>query len=126
MALLGFGYLYSILEPADHLHDFPIALVNQDEGETITGPNGEEQRQNFGDQIAAGIVEGIDPDQIDVRETGITDAERQLRYGDVYGAIAIPSDFPKRLVILGTASVVPGDVEKPVLTGFTRTPARPA
>jgi len=70
MALLGFGYLYSILEPADHLHDFPIAHV--------------------------------------------------------YGAIAIPSDFPKRLVILGTASVVPGDVEKPVLTGFTRTPARPA
>ena len=42
MALLGFGYLYSILEPADHLHDFPIAHV--------------------------------------------------------YGAIAIPSGFPKRLV----------------------------
>src|SRR6478735_7562272 len=73
MALLAWFYLDSIADPQGSLHDFPVALVNSDEGELVPGPDGE-QRQNFGDQIVSGIVEGIDPDMIDLRQVGISEA----------------------------------------------------
>ncbi|KAA0021874.1 DUF3533 domain-containing protein [Antrihabitans cavernicola] len=115
MALLATLYLGSILNPEKNLHDFPIALVNQDEGETVPGPNGD-QRQNFGDQIADAMAEGIPADKVDLRRIGISEAQGLLSKGSIYGAIIIPSDFTKRLVILGQASVVPGEVERPAIT----------
>ncbi|MCX5043427.1 SNG1 family protein [Aldersonia sp. NBC_00410] len=115
MTLLAGFYLDSIADPEASLHDFPVALVNQDEGELVPGPSGE-QKQNFGDQIAAAIGNGIDPDQIDLRQVGIAEAQQQLQSADVYGVIIIPSDFSKRLLILAAGSVVPGEIEKPVIT----------
>lgn len=115
MALLAVLYLDSVVDPQKNLHHFPVALVNQDEGETVPGPNGD-GRQNFGDQIASGIAQGIDPDMIDLRQVGIAEAQAQMHNGDVYGTFIIPSDFSKRLLILAEASVVPGQVERPVIT----------
>jgi YhgE/Pip-like protein len=115
MTLLAGFYLDSIADPEGSLHDYPVALVNQDEGEVVPGPQGE-QRQNFGDQIVTGLVENIDPEMIDLRQVGIAEAQQQMQDADVYGTIVIPSDFSKRLVILATASVVPGEVEKPTIT----------
>ncbi|MFC9892707.1 YhgE/Pip domain-containing protein [Nocardia sp. NPDC127579] len=115
MALLGTMYLDYVVDPEKNLHDFPIALVNQDEGE-VTGPPGAQQRVNFGDQVAAGMRQNIPADKIDLRELGINEAELQMQSGKVYGTIIIPSDFSKRLGILGVGSVVPGDIQKPIIT----------
>ncbi len=111
--LLGIMYLDYVIDPNQNLHHFGIALVNQDVGDTL-GPQG--QRVNFGDQVAAGLKQAVPADRIDLREVGISEAERQMRSGKIYGAIIIPSDFTKRLGILGVASVVAGEVERPIIT----------
>lgn len=114
-ALLGYMYLVYVADPEKNLHHFPIALVNQDVGETLGQP-GQEQRVNFGEEVAAGLREAVPADKIDLRVLGITEAQRQMQTGAVYGAIIIPGDFSKRLGILGVGSVVPGDIERPILT----------
>ncbi|MGN2641846.1 YhgE/Pip domain-containing protein [Nocardia takedensis] len=111
--LLGIMYLDYVIDPEKNLHHFPIALVNQDVGDAL-GPQG--QQVTFGNQVAAGLREAVPADQIDLRELGIAEAERQMRSGEVYGAIVIPGDFTKRLGILGVASVVAGQVEQPIIT----------
>ncbi|MFH5228477.1 DUF3533 domain-containing protein [Antrihabitans spumae] len=116
MSLLAVLYLDSILDPQKNLHDFPIAVVNQDEGENVVAPDGTTQRQTFGDQIVQGLVDGIPKDKVDLRQVGIAEEQTLLRKGEIYGSIVIPSDFSKRLLILAQASVVDGDVEKPVIT----------
>ncbi|MGW2661642.1 YhgE/Pip domain-containing protein [Nocardia tengchongensis] len=111
MALLATMYLGYVVNPEKNLHDFPIALVNQDEGDTLAG-----KPTNAGNQLTAAMVENIPADKVDMQVVGIAEAQHLLRDGKVYGAIVIPSDFTKRLAILGAAGVVPGDVTRPVIT----------
>lgn len=110
-ALLGTMYLGYTADPEKHLHDFPIALVNQDVGDTLGG-----KPTNIGDQITTALRENVPADKIDLRQVGLNEAQRQLRNGEVYGAIVIPGDFTKRVAILGTASVVPGEIEQPIIS----------
>ncbi|MFD4180052.1 YhgE/Pip domain-containing protein [Rhodococcus sp. NPDC058514] len=116
MSLLAGLYLGGILDPRGSLHDFPIAVVNQDEGDVAPGSD---VRQNVGDQIVDGLVAGIPTDKVDLEQVGIGTAQSMLDSADAYGAIVIPSDFTKRLMILAQAGVVPGDVERPVITVYT-------
>lgn len=116
MSLLAGLYLGGILDPRGSLHDFPIAVVNQDEGDITPGTD---VRQNIGDQIVDGLVAGIPSDKVDLQQVGIGAAQSMLDSAQVYGAIVIPSDFTKRLMILAQAGVVPGDVERPVITVYT-------
>ncbi|MET7767981.1 ABC transporter permease [Nocardia sp. NPDC005366] len=113
--LLGIMYLAYVVDPEGNLHDFPIALVNQDVGETLGAP-GQQQRVDFGSQVADGIARAVPSDEIDLRVLGINEAEQQMQSGKVYGAIIIPSDFSKRLGILGVGSVIPADIERPIIT----------
>ncbi len=113
-ALLGTMYLGYTADPEKHLHDFPIALVNQDVGDTIAGAP-----TNLGDQIDAALRANIPADKIDLRPVGMNEAQRQLRNGEVYGALVIPGDFTKRVAILGAAAVVPGEVEQPIISVLT-------
>lgn len=118
MSLLAALYLGSILDPKKNLHDFPLAVVNQDEGDTVTDATGDHP-QNFGNQINDALVNGVDHDKIDLRQVGIAESQAMMRQGEVFGAIVIPSDFTKRLLILAKGSVVAGDIEKPVITVYT-------
>ncbi|WP_280263890.1 YhgE/Pip domain-containing protein [Nocardia abscessus] len=111
MALLSFMYLGYVLNPDKNLHDFPLALVNQDVGDSLGG-----NPANIGDQISAALVQHIPADKVDLKVTGVPEMQRMLLDGSIYGAIIIPSDFTKRLGILGTASVVEGQVERPIIT----------
>ncbi|WP_306307233.1 YhgE/Pip domain-containing protein [Nocardia higoensis] len=113
--LLSYLYLAYVADPEKNLHGFPIALVNMDVGDTLGTP-GEPRQVNFGTQVAEGIAAEVPADEIDLRRLGINEAQRQLRNGEVYGAIIIPGDFSKRLGILGVGSVVPGDIEQPIIT----------
>lgn len=110
-ALIATMYLGYTSDPEKNLHDFPVALVNQDVGDVMDG-----KTVNIGDQIADALSDKIPADKIDLRVVGINDARQQLSNGQVYGAIIIPGDFTKRVSILAAASVVPGDVERPVIT----------
>nr|WP_024800771.1 ABC transporter permease [Nocardia sp. BMG51109] len=114
-SLLGVMYLDYVVDPEKNLHDFPIALVNQDVGETL-GPPGREQRVNFGEQVADGLRQAVPADKIDLRVLGPNEARQAMQSAQVYGTIYIPSDFSKRLGILGVGSVVPGDIERPIIT----------
>ncbi|MBF6466239.1 DUF3533 domain-containing protein [Nocardia beijingensis] len=114
-ALLGIMYLDYVVDPEKNLHDFPIALVNQDVGDTI-GSADSAQKVNFGDQITRALAEGVPSDKVDLRVISINEAERQMQSGQVYGAIVIPSDFSKRLGNLGVGSVIPGDIPRPIIT----------
>ncbi|MEU6189411.1 DUF3533 domain-containing protein [Nocardia sp. NPDC047038] len=113
-ALLATMYLGYASNTEKNLHDFPVALVNQDVGDTLDG-----KPANFGAQVSDALVAGIPAEKIDLRVVGIAEARKQLQNGEVYGAIVIPSDFTKRLAILGAAAVVPGAVERPVITIHT-------
>ncbi|MEC3952556.1 DUF3533 domain-containing protein [Nocardia sp. CDC153] len=110
-ALIGTMYLGYTSDPEKNLHDFPVALVNQDVGDVMDG-----KTVNIGDQIADALSQKIPSEKIDLRRVGINDARQQLSNGQVYGAIIIPGDFTKRLSILAAASVVPGDIERPTIT----------
>ncbi|MEV6772861.1 DUF3533 domain-containing protein [Nocardia sp. NPDC051030] len=114
-SLLGVMYLDYVVDPEKNLHNFPIALVNQDVGDDLGTP-GQTKHVNFGDQVAAGLQKAVPSDKIDLRVLGINESQIQMQTGQVYGTIIIPSDFSKRLGILGVGSVVPGDITKPVLT----------
>lgn len=111
MALLGTLYLDYVLDPQKNLHDFPVALVDLDVGDTVGG-----KPVNIGNEVAGGLVTGIPKDKVDLRALGISEAQSQLQLGQIYGAIVIPSDFSKRMSNLAVASVVPGDVERPIIT----------
>ncbi|WP_378742623.1 YhgE/Pip domain-containing protein [Nocardia brasiliensis] len=113
--LLGIMYLDYVVDPEKNLHDFPIALVNQDVGDVI-GTADRAQQVNFGNQITDALVKGVPSDKVDLHVISISEAERQMQSGEVYGAIVIPSDFSKRLGILGVGSVIPGDMERPIIT----------
>ncbi|WP_433592676.1 YhgE/Pip domain-containing protein [Nocardia sp. CA-145437] len=114
-SLLGVMYLDYVVDPEKNLHDFPIALVNQDVGDDLK--TGDQVRHvNFGDQVADGLTKAVPADKIDLRVLGINEAQLQMQSARVYGTIIIPSDFSKRLGILGVGSVVPGEISKPVLT----------
>ncbi|WP_330231667.1 SNG1 family protein [Nocardia sp. NBC_00508] len=113
-ALLATMYLGYSGNTEENLHDFPVALVNQDVGDTIDG-----KPADIGAQVTDALVAGISSEKIDLRVVGIAEARKQLQYGRVYGAIVIPSDFTKRLAILGAAAVVPGEIERPVITVHT-------
>lgn len=114
MALLSTMYLGYVIDPEKNLHDFPIALVNQDDGEIRDGTP-----INIGDQITEALTEQVPADKIDLRVTGIAEAQRLLGHGEVYGAIVLPSDLSKRLSILGAGSVVPGEIDRPAITVIT-------
>ncbi|WP_280497465.1 DUF3533 domain-containing protein [Nocardia asiatica] len=110
-ALLATMYLGYAGNTERNLHDFPVALVNQDVGDTLAG-----KPANIGAQVADALVAGIPAEKVDLRVVGIAEAREQLRRGEVYGAIVIPSDFTKRLAILGAAAVIPGEIERPAIT----------
>lgn len=118
MTLLVALYMGGMLDPTKHLRHFPIALVNQDEGDTVPGSY-PPTRQTLGTQIASRLIDGVDSEKIDLRPMGIAQAQSLLDEGKIYGAIVIPSDFTKRTFILAHASITPGDVEEPMITVYT-------
>jgi YhgE/Pip-like protein len=113
-ALLGVMYLDYVVDPERNLHDFPVALVDQDVGDTVT-VSGRETHVDFGAQVAGGLRRAVPADKIDLRVLGINEAQLQMQSAQVYGTLIIPGDFSKRLGILGVGSVVPGDIQRPVL-----------
>ncbi|MEU6559516.1 YhgE/Pip domain-containing protein [Nocardia nova] len=110
-SLLGLMYLAYVAKPDQNLHDYPIAVVNNDVGDTIGG-----QRADYGGQVLDAITAHTPSDQFDLRVVGLNEAQRLMQDGKVYGALIIPADFTKRLGNLGAGSVLPGELPRPTIS----------
>lgn len=118
LSLLAVSYFGGVADPQRELHDFPIALVNNDVGDPVT-TDGVTTVQNVGNEIADRVAAGIDPKQIDLRRVGIDEAEHLMDTAQLYGMIVIPGDFTKTLRNFGAGGIVAGDLEKPLITVYT-------
>ncbi|AHH19819.1 putative transmembrane protein [Nocardia nova SH22a] len=110
-SLLGLMYLAYVAKPDQNLHNFPIAVVNNDVGDTIGG-----QRADYGSQVLDAVTTHTPSDRFDLRVVGLNEAQRLMQDGKVYGALIIPADFTKRLGNLGAGSVLPGELPRPTIT----------
>jgi hypothetical protein len=84
LAALAGLYLGGILNPGTNIRHFPIAVVNEDAGQT-------------GAQIVDGLVSGLDKNKFDVRVLSTDEATHQLDTAQVYGLVSIPADFSATL-----------------------------
>ncbi|WP_063813771.1 YhgE/Pip domain-containing protein, partial [Nocardia anaemiae] len=114
MSLLATMYLAYVVDPAKHMHDFPVAVVNQDQGDMLGG-----HVTNVGQQVSDALVEHIPADKVDLQVLGMAETQKKLDDGTLYGAIVIPSDFTHRLAIFSAASVAYDDVSRPTITVIT-------
>jgi YhgE/Pip-like protein len=124
MTVLAFMYVGAVTKPTANLHNFPIALVNDDAG-GIAAPG--EPQQNLGQQIADGLVKGTDPHQFNLKRISSAAAYDELDSGKVYGAIIISNDFTDRAlsiaraIVLDSKSIPP----RPTITVITNPRAGP-
>lgn len=103
LAALAGLYLGGILNPGTNIRHFPIAVVNEDAGPT-------------GARIVDGLVSGLDKNKFDLRVLSPDEASHQLDTAQVYGQVAIPSDFSQKLSAFGQGALAPGQAERPVVT----------
>jgi len=110
LALL-FAVLYvgANIDPAGHMKNLPVGLVNADKGAAVGG-----KQVNLGAQITDSIGKSTaGGDKIDWKVMDEREVKEELGKGKLYGALVVPADF--------TSSVA-------ALTGTTaaETPVRPA
>lgn len=114
-SLLGLMYLAYVADPDQNLHDYPIAVVNNDVGAEL-GPPGHETHIDYGARVLDAITANTPDDRFDLRVVGVSEAQRLMQDGQVYGAVIIPGDFTRQLVNLGAAPAQPGELRRPSLT----------
>ena len=117
-SLMAALYMSAVVDPQRHLHDFPIALVNEDSGGEVTGADGKATEQNIGDQVADGIISSAADNGIVVRRTDRSTALGELNSGKVYGVVIIGSNFTNRAVALGRSTVLPAQPTRPAIDIF--------
>ncbi|MFI7501736.1 SNG1 family protein [Streptomyces sp. NPDC049687] len=110
LALL-FAVLYvgANIDPAGHMKNLPVGLVNADKGAAVGG-----KQVNLGAQITESVRKSTaGGDKIDWKVMDEREVKEELGKGKLYGALVVPADF--------TSSVA-------ALTGTTaaETPVRPA
>lgn len=115
MSALAALYLGGTINASENIENFPVAIVNQDEGTTL--PDG--SHTNVGAQITGGIQSGIDHDEFAVFQLSLAQAEQRMGDGDLYGAIVIPSGLSSDLVSLAKSATSTGSSAKPVITILT-------
>jgi YhgE/Pip-like protein len=89
-------YIGSVVDPVDHLHDLPVAVVNQDRTATIGA-----QRINIGQEVQRGLsdtpaVSG----RLGLADTTLGAAEQAMDRGAWYAAVVIPPGFTTSLLAL--------------------------
>ncbi|GAB2677049.1 YhgE/Pip domain-containing protein [Nocardia goodfellowii] len=86
LSLLAVSYLGSVLNSEQHLRDFPLVLVDADQGV-------------YGRQVAAEVTDAL-AGRVALRVTDTAAAERLLSLGNMYGAVMIPAEFTAQLTAL--------------------------
>jgi YhgE/Pip-like protein len=106
LSALAVVYLGATLKPTSNLRQFPVAVVNDDPGQS-------------GEQIVSGLTAALDTEKFDVRVLSSADALRQLDAAQVYGLVLIPPDFSAKFHQIVKSAITPGRVDRPVVTVST-------
>ncbi|MCG7632596.1 SNG1 family protein [Gordonia McavH-238-E] len=117
-SLMAALYMAAVVDPQRHLHDFPVALVQEDAGGEVQDADGQSTKQNFGEQVAEGIISSAAENGIVVRRTDRSTALSELNSGKVYGVIVVGSNFTNRAVALGRSTVLTAEPAKPTIDIF--------
>jgi YhgE/Pip-like protein len=119
MGLLGVMYMAPAVDPAKHLHQFPIVLVNADTGALQPGTD---QKQYLGQQVLEGLQAGVDeqyPGKFDLDVVDRSTALTRLDNAHAYGAIFIPADFSSASFAFLGSAIGDTKVDQPVIEVFT-------
>ena len=81
------------------IDNIPVALVNNDELQTTTTPEGDEQIVFAGRQL---VTELTGADGFEWTITNSSDAEEALARGDVYAILTVPTEFSESILSLST------------------------
>ncbi len=117
LLIAGVG-MWALKDRVDRLDDVPAAVVNLDEGATMT-VDGKEQLVPFGRQLAGALTQPGTTEQSDAtttvgfdwRLTDEKDAREGLRNGEYAAVIVIPKDFSTKLATLGTTGAQQADIQ---------------
>lgn len=101
MTLVYFG---SVVDPAGHLHDLPVGIVQQDGGALVGA-----RHLNLGQEVA-GALEGSSAlrSRLALREGRLGEIERRMSLGEEYAAVVIPAGFTRSLAAIPDPSTPSG------------------
>jgi len=94
VVLITAFYVGSVVDPVDHLHGLPVAVVNQDRGAVIGT-----RQVNIGQQVQRGLsgstaVSG----RLALTDTTLRSAQQAMDRGASYAAVVIPPGFTASLL----------------------------
>ncbi len=92
--------------------------MQEDAGGEVQNADGQSTPQNFGDQVAEGIISSAAQNGIVVTRTDRSTALSELNSGKVYGVIVVGSNFTNRAVALGRSTVLTAEPAKPTIDIF--------
>ncbi len=106
MSFMAALYMGAIADPEKNLHDFPIALVDEDSGGTLDNGDGTTTAVDYGKQVGDGIITNAAESGIVVHRADRTTALNELNSGTVYGVVVIGPNFTNSTISLGRAAVL--------------------
>jgi YhgE/Pip-like protein len=87
-------YIGSVVDPLDHLHGLPVAVVNQDRGATVGT-----RQIDIGQQVQRGLSgSSAISSRLAVTDTTLSSAEQAMDRGASYAAVVIPPGFTASLL----------------------------
>jgi YhgE/Pip-like protein len=100
VVLITAFYLGSVVDPLDHLHDLPVAVVNQDRGAMIGT-----QRVNIGQEVQRALSDSTAvSSRLGLADTTLAMAEQAMDRGAFYATVVVPDHFTRSLLNLAGVS----------------------
>jgi len=121
LAVLGTAlYLGGLSNPAGHLKDFPVAIVNQDRGADVPSDGGGTEQQNYGQRIEDEFAtEAGQDERLDLRQLTWDGAREQLERGELFAVVVIPESFSEDTVSMVKGSLTQESAAQPEITLYT-------
>ena len=102
-------YVGSVVDPIDHLHGLPVAVVNSDRAVTAGG-----QRVSIGQQLQGGLSgSAAVSSKLSLTNTTLDAAEQAMDRGSVYATVVIPPGFTASLLSLAGGGAGGSGLGKP-------------
>ncbi|ULR48513.1 DUF3533 domain-containing protein [Streptomyces deccanensis] len=107
-------YLGANVDPAGHLRNLPVGLVNADEGAALDG-----KQVNLGEQTSRSITKSpAKGEEIDWKVMDEKEMKEELGKGKLFGALVVPDDFTSSTIAL-TDNAADNNPARPTLTVLT-------
>ncbi|MEU2779555.1 DUF3533 domain-containing protein, partial [Streptomyces sp. NPDC007162] len=112
--LFAVFYVGANIDPAGHMKELPVGLVNADKGASVGG-----KQVDLGARITESIkTSTVGGDKIDWKVMDKREMKEELGKGKLFGALVVPADFTSSAMAL-TATAPAGIPARPTLTVLT-------